>query len=184
MIKIADCHPNRKHYARGLCGPCYWTKYRLDNKEKYTQYKTQYYKNHKEEIIQKNAQYYQDHKEEIAQYRAQYEHDRYKNDLQYRIAAILRSRVRAAIKNGQKAGSFVRDLGCSIPQFILFIENQFEPGMAWDNQGEWHLDHVIPLSSFDLEDRTQFLEAANWLNYQPLWATDNFKKGARMIYGK
>ena len=81
------------------------------------------------------------------------------------------------IEGKQKAGSAVRDLGCSIPAFRLYIENQFEPGMSWDNYGKWHLDHVMPLSGFDLTDRTQFLEACNWLNYQPLWAADNIRKG-------
>jgi len=83
-----------------------------------------------------------------------------------------------AVKDGQKSGKTLEDLGCSIPHFKLYIENQFENGMSWDNYGEWHLDHVMPLAKFDLTNRTQFLEAANWLNYQPLWASKNLSKGA------
>ena len=103
-----------------------------------------------------------------------------KENLDERIKQRLRTRMYIAVRNGQKSGSAVRDLGCSIPHFKLYIENQFDPGMSWDNYGEWHLDHVIPLSNYDLNDRNQFLEAANWLNYQPLWAIDNLRKSHKM----
>lgn len=51
--------------------------------------------------------------------------------------------------------------------------------MSWDNWGEWHLDHIQPLASFDLTDREQFLQATNYTNYQPLWALENIRKGAQ-----
>jgi hypothetical protein len=52
--------------------------------------------------------------------------------------------------------------------------------MSWDNYGKWHLDHIIPLSSFDLTNREQFLKAAHYTNYQPLWAHENFMKRAKL----
>jgi hypothetical protein len=65
--------------------------------------------------------------------------------------------------------------------FKLHIEQQFVDGMTWDNWGEWHLDHIRPLASFNLVDRDQFLTACHYSNYQPLWATDNLIKGAQFI---
>lgn len=103
---------------------------------------------------------------------------RRQTDLNFRLSEYLRSRINKAVKGGWKAGSAVSDLGCSIDEFKVWIYSQFESGMTWDNYGEWHLDHVIPLSSFDLENRMEFLEACHWLNYQPLWAKDNLSKGA------
>ena|SRR3990167_159176 len=107
-----------------------------------------------------------------------YRQERIRKNTSLRLRHRLSTRMYIAVKDGQKSGKTLEDLGCSIPHFKLYIENQFENGMSWDNYGEWHLDHVMPLAKFDLTNRTQFLEAANWLNYQPLWASKNLSKGA------
>lgn len=56
-------------------------------------------------------------------------------DLNYKIANNLRKRIGVAIRNGQKAGSAVDELGCSIGLFKTYIEQLFRPGMSWDNWG-------------------------------------------------
>ena len=50
--------------------------------------------------------------------------------------------------------------------------------MSWENHSQtgWHIDHIKPLSRFDLSDREQFLEACHYSNLQPLWAEDNLSK--------
>jgi len=97
----------------------------------------------------------------------------------YRMRLRLRARLYNALQGGAKSGSAVRDLGCSIPELKTRLESKFQPGMSWDNYGEWHIDHIRPLSSFDLTDRAQLLQACHFSNLQPLWAVDNLKKGAR-----
>ena len=61
----------------------------------------------------------------------------------------------------------------------VYLQEQFQEDMTWDNYGEWHIDHKIALISFNLEDREEFLKACNYSNLQPLWAIDNLKKGSR-----
>jgi len=49
-----------------------------------------------------------------------------------------------------------------------------------ENKTEWHIDHVIPLSKFDLDDREQQLIAFNWRNTMPLSVRDNLSKNNRI----
>ena len=53
--------------------------------------------------------------------------------------------------------------------------------MNWKNYGfrGWHIDHIKPLSSFDLSDRNQLLEACHYTNLQPLWWYENLSKGVK-----
>ncbi len=109
--------------------------------------------------------------------------NRKKTDIQFRLRVNLRTRLSKAIKTEQKTGSAVKDLGCTIQYFKSYIESQFQPGMTWENWGKygWHLDHITPLSSFDLTDREQLLKACHYTNLQPLWARDNLEKGNKML---
>lgn len=106
-----------------------------------------------------------------------YHSDRLKQDIQYRLRCTLRSRLSYLKRNG----SSIKDLGCSVADLKRHLENQFQPGMTWNNWSlhGWHIDHIKPLVSFDLLDRTQFLEACNYKNLQPLWAKDNQTKGSQ-----
>ena len=99
----------------------------------------------------------------------------------YRLGRDLRARLSLAVRNDQRAGSAVRDLGCSLTEFRAYIADKFKPGMTWNNRGidTWHLDHIVPLAAFNLKDRRQFLKACHYTNYQPLWAAENLEKGAR-----
>ena len=81
------------------------------------------------------------------------------------------------LKKHYKKGKIVDKLGCSVQYLKCRLEKKFKKGMTWDNWGEWHIDHIIPLDSFDLTDEKQYLEACNYKNLQPLWAKENFLKG-------
>ena len=99
------------------------------------------------------------------------------------IARRLSGRLYNALKNNHKTGSAVKDLGCTIEQFKVYLESKFTKGMNWDNYGlhSWHIDHVKPLSSFDLTDKEQFKKACHYTNLQPLWAKDNLIKSNKIL---
>lgn len=111
--------------------------------------------------------------------------ERLRSDPKFKMTEILRNRLRHAIRR-TKHGSVVKSartldmLGCSMDEFIKHIEQQFQPGMSWENHGAWHIDHVLPCASFDLTDPAQQKTCFNFSNMQPLWAEDNIKKGCRL----
>ena len=109
------------------------------------------------------------------------------------LAVLLRDRIRKALAGRRKLGSAVRDLGCTIGELRTHLEAQFTEGMCWELMGRGpkdnprarfiEVDHIIPLASFDLTDREQFLEACHFTNLQPLWHEDNRAKGDRVVVG-
>ena len=111
--------------------------------------------------------------------RAQVAAYRYRHDIQYRLRMLLRRRIRKVIESGVKRGSSLELLGCTTEQFKVHIENQFELGMSWDNQGDWHLDHIKPCAAFDLTKPANQRACFHYTNYRPLWKSDNAAKGAK-----
>ena len=142
--------------------------YRIKNADKLRENYKVYYWNNREKILSTHPS---------SNYTTRRE-----NDPQFKIAGNLRNRLNNAIKISSKSGSAIRDLGCSIENLKEHLESKFQPGMTWDNYGKgigkWQIDHIIPLSAFDLTDRQHIVLACNYLNLQPLWREDNLRKGA------
>ena len=93
--------------------------------------------------------------------------------------------IRAGIKSGSKRRRKWETLvGYTLSDLMQHLERQFTAGMTWENRGDWHIDHVRPLCSFNFEtpDCPQFREAWALTNLRPLWAKDNLtKSGTRTL---
>jgi len=149
-----------------------------NNKDKRKEYSKVYWEVNKDKIIVKTKVYREANKDKIKLKKKAYCKNKRKTDIQFRLSCNLRSRLKSAIKGNFKAGSAVKDLGCTVEQLKQYLESKFSPGMTWDNWtvDGWHIDHIKPLASFDLTDRNQLLEACHYTNLQPLWAKDNLSK--------
>jgi hypothetical protein len=72
-------------------------------------------------------------------------------------------------------------VGCSFEEAKCRIESQFTRGMTWENYGSfWTLDHIVPLSSFDLTDARQRMIVNHISNLRPLNAKENIRKGNKI----
>jgi len=120
---------------------------------------------------------------EVKKRKAEWEKERCLTDINFKLAKNLRSRLYDAIKGNFKSGSAVRDLGCTVDELKIYLAKQFKEGMTWDNWSleVWHVDHIIPLSVFNLEDRNQLLQAVHYSNLQPMWAHDNLVKHDKIL---
>ena len=125
-----------------------------------------------------NRLYKQDSKSRIREYNKIYQKKKYDLDLNFRLSFILRTSLARGLKRGKSAA--LEYLGLPLSEFIAYIESRFQSGMSWDNYGKWHLDHIIPLSKFNLDRKEEIVKACNWSNFQPLWAIENFKKNNRV----
>jgi len=129
-----------------------------------------------------NAKAYNAHwralnREHVNQYARNYAVENRRKRTNLALASSLRCRLNLALRQNNRAGSAVADLGCSLAEFRIFIEGKFASKMSWDNWGIiWQLDHIKPLGSFNLSNREQFLEACHFTNYQPLFWEDHHRK--------
>lgn len=148
-------------------------------KNRRSQYESNYRKHNRDMLLKKKQKYYQDNKVRLNQVKKEYNNKKHSEDISFKLKANLRTRLGQAIRNNQKSGSAIDDLGCSIEELKKHLELQFKEGMNWDNwtRDGWHIDHIKSLASFDLTDEEQFKQAVHYTNLQPMWAKDNLKKG-------
>ena len=106
---------------------------------------------------------------------------RYHSDINTKLSVLVRNRLFSALKGHTKSNSTFSYIGCSIGELKLYIESKFSAGMTWENHTlrGWHVDHIVPLSSFDLTKEEEIKKACHYTNLQPLWAKDNWTKGSK-----
>ena len=170
----------------------YCKEYRENNKEKHKEYRKEYYENNKEKIKEKHKEYrkeyYENNKEKIKEYRKgylkEYTKQRKKTDTLFKLRCTIRSLICTSIKKQgyTKQSKTCKILGCTYEEFKIHLENQFTDGMTWENQGEWHLDHIYPVSL--AKDEEELIKLNHYTNFQPLWAEDNRKKSNKIIQKK
>lgn len=130
----------------------------------------------KQKAAEYQKRYRAENKEIIKQYTKEYRQKRFKNDALFKIQSILRSAVCQAFKRigKNKPTKTEHLLGCTWEEAKVHFESLFQEGMNWENHGEWHIDHIRPISCF----KSSELEQMNHIsNLQPLWAKDNLTKG-------
>ena len=101
----------------------------------------------------------------------------WENRISCNISRLLRRSLQ-----GSKGGCHWETItGFTLKELEEHLEQQFKPGMNWKNYGQWHIDHIKPISSFNITSIycEDFKECWSLKNLQPLWAEENFAKGNR-----
>ncbi len=149
--------------------------YRKSNPDKIKEIRQKIYERDKERILKINKLYRENNKEK----RNEYTRNRKSNDPIFKLKHLMNSRIRIFMKsrNIQKHNKTFDIVGCTPQELKEHLEFKFKDGMSWDNQGEWHIDHIVPLSSGKTVD--EIIKLCHYTNLQPLWAIDNMKKGSK-----
>jgi HNH endonuclease len=151
--------------------------YRIKNVEERRKKSVQYYIDNKDKILKSSKLLRESYKPKRAIRRK----ERRKTDVIYGLVNDVRYRIWFYLKshNITKKNKTFEIVGCS-PKFLKeHLETQFTDGMTWDNRSEWHIDHIIPLSSAKTED--ELYKLCHYENLQPLWAEDNLKKSNKLV---
>ena len=146
------------------------------NKEYLKESCKEYYQINKDDKKEKQRNYYINNVENIKEYKKENKNkinkrflERYNNDYLFKLICCVRLLISTSIRRGgfSKKSKSIEILGCDFEEFKNHIELQFKEGMTWENHGSWHLDHKIPISWADTEEKVYKLN--HFSNFQPLW---------------
>jgi len=107
-----------------------------------------------------------------------YRQKRIQSNKWYRPVHNIRSAIRRAINQGKvhKKNKTFDILGYSYIELAKHIEAMFEFGMTWKNYGEWHIDHIKPVSHFKIKSERDIARIWSLKNLRPRWATNEISK--------
>lgn len=169
----------------------YQTRYRKENRERLLEQKRVYYQENRERILARirqnpegkqryDRQYHRKNREKRRDRKRSYQCG-YRGIPEKRLAHNLRNRLSKFIRRSSGRESTEILLGCSFEDFKVYVEAQFHGGMNWGNYGRsWHIDHIMPVVAFDLNDPRQVRRCFHFSNLRPLSARENLRKNSRI----
>jgi hypothetical protein len=158
------------------------------NTEKLNQKHKIYYQKNKDSLLlnkkltynkELKKEYHIKNKKRINKLSAERRSKRRKTDCIFRFKHNISSLIRNSIKKKgyTKSKKTEEIIGCTIDELIMHLSNMFLDGMSFENHGEWHIDHIIPLVTAKTEE--EVIKLNHYTNLQPLWAIDNLSKGGK-----
>lgn len=166
-------HISERNVKRGYCIECKAEtkkQYYHEHKEELNNKLKEWKKSNTEKVNESSRRYKSIHKDKIKEQRKIYlsqqsaidlkresnrrwrkkDWQRYHHDPLYRCAKTCRNIIDRTIKASQttKNANTFDILGYTVSDFKKHIEKQFTSGMTWENHGEWHIDHIYPISKY------------------------------------
>jgi hypothetical protein len=159
-------------------------KYREKNKERLYNNHKEWYEENKDKWNEYIKEYREKNKDKIREIKRNYERTRKANDPIYKLINNFRTAIYQVLKENQvqKNGHYFDILKYSPENLIEHLENKFKDNMTWDNYGEWHVDHIKPISSFQITEigDKEFMSCWSLENLQPLWGEENIRKSNKL----
>lgn len=119
--------------------------------------------------------YRKDNRATIRENQKIYEKRRMETDEDFCLSKTYRSKLGSILKR-KNTNIYYPFIGCTSQYLIDHLVSQFKEGMNWENHGQWHIDHIVPCSKFDLCNEEELHECFHYTNLQPLWAKENLSK--------
>lgn len=153
--------------------------WKKNNKEKNKQITKEWRDKNKQHTKEYNSNYHQTNKHIIQPRHAKRAKERRETDILFKLSHTCRSRIRKFYVGEHKKNDLI---GCSwdfLNEWILYLNSS----CTIENHGfnGWHLDHIIPISSFNLENENELKKCFHWSNLQPLNGIENMSKSDKIL---
>ena len=160
-------------------------KWRDNNKEYMSNKSKTWYEENKEHRKQYLKEFREKNIDKIRQIKRDYERNRKATDPLYKLISNFRTAIYQVLKesNVEKNKSYFDILGYTPEELIIHLEKQFKDDMTWDNYGVWHVDHKLPITSFDIQEMgdEEFMKCWCLDNLQPMWGEENIRKSNKLF---
>jgi hypothetical protein len=160
-------------------------KWRDNNKEYMSNKSKNWYEENKERRKQYLKEYREKNIDKIRKTKRDYERNRKASDPLYKLITNFRTAIWTVLKesNVDKYGHYFDILQYTPEELINHLEKQFVPDMTWDNYGIWHVDHKLPITSFDIQKMgdEEFMRCWCLNNLQPMWGEENIRKSNKIL---
>jgi hypothetical protein len=160
-------------------------KWRDSNKEYMSNKTKTWYEQNKEHRKQYLKEYREKNIDKIRKTKRDYERNRKSSDPLYKLISNFRTAIYQVLKENRvdKNQSYFDVLQYTPEELIIHLEKQFTDGMTWENYGEWHVDHKLPITSFNIQEMgdEEFMKCWCLSNLQPMWGEENIRKSNKLF---
>lgn len=160
-------------------------KWREKNKETLKDYVKTWYEQNKEHRKEYLKEYREKNMDSIRKTKRDYERNRKARDPLYKLISNFRTAIYQVLKesNVEKNKHYFDILQYTPEKLINHLELQFKGGMNWDNYGEWHVDHKLPITHFNIIEMgdDEFMKCWSLENLQPMWGEENIRKSNKVV---
>jgi hypothetical protein len=199
-ISCFSKHDGYKDNHSCWCRQCH-RDYCIERKEELKIKRKEYYRNNRDKVrlinkkwAEKNEdkmRFYKkrwagENKDKIKELKRVRTKERLESDPMFKLTVLLRNRIRIALKGNCKKSKTKDILGCSIEELMEYlqktaIDNGYLDFDINDYSGkEYHIDHKLPCSSFNLLNENELMMCFHYTNLQILSAYENLVKNNKI----
>ena len=154
-------------------------------KEKKSEYHKKWSEQNKEHLSNYIKEYRENNVDKIRQIKRDYQQHLRDTNPQYKLISYFKTAIYTVLKenNVNKYGHYFDVLKYTPEELMKHLESKFTDGMKWENYGVWHVDHKLPISSFNIKEigDEEFMRCWCLDNLQPMWGEENIRKSNKLL---
>ena len=124
----------------------------------------------------KDNKYYYSKKKQVNIQHGEYNKSKYHSDEHFRLKTIYRVTLRQYVLGINNSPKMRILTGQTKAGLRKYLEHKFQRGMNWKNYGDWEIDHIVPVSQFNLTRESDARKAYHYTNLKPVWKVHNRAK--------